>query len=70
MYLVELQFECFDNTTLTAVDKAINGLIEALRYNGQILGREFPIIMGDAEFLFVLYAQKKIACILNITRTM
>jgi predicted nucleic acid-binding Zn ribbon protein len=50
MYLVELTFECFDNTTLTAVDKAINGLIEALRYNGQILGREFPIIMGDAEF--------------------
>lgn len=50
MYLVELQFECFDNTTLTAVDKAINGLIEALRYNGQILGREFPIVMGEAEF--------------------
>ncbi|MGX9418754.1 Zn-ribbon-containing protein [Vibrio sp. RC27] len=50
MYLMELQFECFDNTTLTAVDKAINGLLEALRYNGQILGREFPIIMGDAEF--------------------
>jgi predicted nucleic acid-binding Zn ribbon protein len=50
MYLVELQFECFDNTTLTAVDNAINGLIEALRYNGQILGREFPIVMGEAEF--------------------
>ena len=50
MYLMELQFECFDDTTLTAVDKAVNGLVEALRYNGQILGREFPIVMGDAEF--------------------
>lgn len=51
MYVTELLFECFDNTTVNAVDKAINGLIEALRYNGQILGREFPIVMGDGTFL-------------------
>jgi len=50
MYVVELQFECFDNTTISAVDKAINGLMDALRYNGQVLGREFPIVMGDGEF--------------------
>ena len=50
MYVVELEFECFDNTTISAVDKAINGLMEALRYNGQILGREFPIIMGEGVF--------------------
>ena len=50
MYVVELQFECFDNTTVSAVDKAINGLMDALRYNGQVLGREFPIVMGDGEF--------------------
>ena len=47
---VELRFECFDNTTIDAVEKAINGLFDALRYNGQILGREFPIIIGDGEF--------------------
>ncbi|NRF62724.1 Zn-ribbon-containing protein [Vibrio coralliilyticus] len=50
MYVVELQFECFDNTTIYAVDKAINGLMDALRYNGQVLGREFPIVMGEGEF--------------------
>ncbi|MEK6213327.1 MAG: Zn-ribbon-containing protein, partial [Vibrio fluvialis] len=50
MYVVELQFECFDNTTISAVDKAINGLMDALRYNGQVLGREFPVILGEGEF--------------------
>ncbi|MFC3023051.1 Zn-ribbon-containing protein [Vibrio zhugei] len=50
MYVVELEFECFADTTITAVDKAINGLMEALRYNGQVLGREFPMIMGEGEF--------------------
>nr|WP_211092014.1 Zn-ribbon-containing protein [Vibrio agarilyticus] len=45
-----MQFECFDNTTISAVDKAINGLMDALRYNGQVLGREFPIVMGEGEF--------------------
>lgn len=50
MFVVEMQFECFDNTTVDAVDKAINGLMDALRYNGQVLGREFPIIMGEGEF--------------------
>ncbi|HBV74932.1 MULTISPECIES: Zn-ribbon-containing protein [Vibrio] len=50
MYVVELQFECFDNTTIDAVERSINGLLDALRYNGQVLGREFPIIIGDGEF--------------------
>ncbi|WCE30405.1 Zn-ribbon-containing protein [Vibrio sp. SCSIO 43137] len=50
MYVVELEFECFDNTTISAVDKAINGLMEALRFNGQILGREFPVVMGEGVF--------------------
>ncbi|MBM7038143.1 Zn-ribbon-containing protein [Vibrio ulleungensis] len=51
MFLVDIEFECFDNTTITAVEKAINGLYEALRFNGQILGREFPIAMGEGVFL-------------------
>ncbi len=50
MYVVELQFECFDNTTVAAVEGVISGLLEALRFNGQILGREFPVVMGDGEF--------------------
>ncbi|MEZ8095964.1 Zn-ribbon-containing protein [Photobacterium swingsii] len=50
MYVVEMSFECFDNTTISAVDQAINGLMDALRYNGQVLGREFPIVMDEAIF--------------------
>ena len=38
MYVVELEFECFDNTTISAVDKVINGLMDALRYNGTSIG--------------------------------
>ena len=49
MFVVELQFECFDNTTLSQVDIAINGLMDALRYNGQVLGREFPVEIGRAH---------------------
>lgn len=59
MFVVELQFECFDNTTVTAVDKAINGLMDALRYNGQVLGREFPIVMGEGEFFVRVVCPEK-----------
>ena len=50
MYVVEILFECFDDTTISAVDRSINGLMEALRYNGQVLGREFPVVMGEGVF--------------------
>lgn len=50
MYSVEIRFECFADTTMTAVERAINGLMEAWRHNGQLLGREFPIIQSGAEF--------------------
>ena len=59
MFVIELQFECFDNTTVTAVDKAINGLMDALRYNGQVLGREFPIVMGEGEFFVRVVCPEK-----------
>ena len=51
MIINELTFECFDNTTFSHVDTAINGLLDALRYNGQILGREFPILYQDGKFV-------------------
>jgi len=50
MYVVELNFECFDNTTFSLVEHAINGFMEALRYNGQVLGREFPVVVGEGTF--------------------
>lgn len=70
MYVVELQFECFDNTTISAVDKAINGLMDALRYNGQVLGREFPVILGEGEFYVRAVCPEKRACIRSITPTL
>ncbi|WP_298440521.1 Zn-ribbon-containing protein [uncultured Ferrimonas sp.] len=50
MYLFEIRFECYDNTTISAVERAINGLMEAWRHNGQLLGREFPLVQNGAEF--------------------
>lgn len=50
MFVCELMFECFENTTITKVEGAINGLMDALRFNGQVLGREFPLAMDDATF--------------------
>lgn len=51
MYTAELIFECYQDTTLDAVNHAITGLIDALRYNGQILGREFPTTVLDGQFV-------------------
>ncbi|MBE8167323.1 MAG: Zn-ribbon-containing protein [Shewanella sp.] len=50
MYVSELRFECFDDTTITAAEKSINNLLEALRANGQILGREFAVAFNDGDF--------------------
>ncbi|MGL4476360.1 MAG: Zn-ribbon-containing protein [Shewanella sp.] len=50
MFVVELRFECFADTSFTAVEQAINGLLEAYRANGQVLGREFAIAFNDGEF--------------------
>ena len=51
MFTAELTFECYQDTTIAAVDSAICQLVDALRYNGQILGREFPTSMGDGLFV-------------------
>ncbi|WP_163937330.1 Zn-ribbon-containing protein [Paraferrimonas sp. SM1919] len=50
MYSAEIHFECYADTTITAVEQAINFLLEGYRNNGQILGREFPIAAQGAEF--------------------
>ncbi len=50
MYILEMSFECYRDTTVAAVEKAIMQLVDALRYNGQILGREFPTSMDGAVF--------------------
>ncbi|MDP2562232.1 Zn-ribbon-containing protein [Psychrobium sp. 1_MG-2023] len=51
MILAKLTFECFEDTTITAVERAICGLITELKYNGQIIGQEFPTLLKDGYFV-------------------
>ena len=50
MFVIELRFEPFADTTISLAEKAINQYLEALRANGQILGREFAVAYNDGEF--------------------
>ncbi len=50
MFIKELTFECYQNTQYATVERAINNYFDMLRYNGQILGREFPIAMFAGWF--------------------
>jgi len=51
MILAKLTFECFEDTSITPVELAINGLITELKYNGQIIGQEFPTLLKDGYFI-------------------
>jgi predicted nucleic acid-binding Zn ribbon protein len=51
LFTAELTFECYQDSTLDAVNNAITQLVDALRYNGQILGREFPTSMQEGLFI-------------------
>lgn len=59
MHVVELRFECFDDTTITAAEKSINGLLEAYRANGQVLGREFAVAFNEGDFRVRLLMPEK-----------
>ncbi|MCG6201274.1 Zn-ribbon-containing protein [Psychromonas antarctica] len=51
MFIKEIRFECYQNTQYAAVERAINNYFDMLRYNGQILGREFPVAMFASWFV-------------------
>ncbi|MCF1426402.1 MAG: Zn-ribbon-containing protein [Shewanella sp.] len=59
MFVTELRFECFADTTITAAEKTINNLLEAYRANGQVLGREFAVAFNDGEFRVRLLTPEK-----------
>ncbi|GGI73986.1 Zn-ribbon-containing protein [Shewanella gelidii] len=59
MFVYELRFECFADTTISAAEKAINNVLEAMRANGQILGREFAVALNDGEFRVRLLTPEK-----------
>ncbi|GGB38847.1 Zn-ribbon-containing protein [Oceanisphaera marina] len=42
MWVCELHFDCYQDAQMAEVEPAIRQFIDALRYNGQIIGREFP----------------------------
>lgn len=42
MWVCELHFDCYQATSLDEAEPAIRQFIDALRYHGQIIGREFP----------------------------
>jgi predicted nucleic acid-binding Zn ribbon protein len=51
VFIKELRFECYQNTQYAMVERAINNYLDMLRYNGQILGREFPVAMFASWFV-------------------
>lgn len=63
MYVCQLTFQCQQELALDTAQQAIGRLLEEYRYNGQIIGREFPVIwMGDHfEVVFVCPEQDSLA---------
>lgn len=51
MYLAELRFKIIADTNLTAAEQAIRCYIEALIFNGQVIGREFPTAWQQDAFV-------------------
>lgn len=51
MYLAELRFKIIADTNLTAAEQAIRHYVEALIFNGQIIGREFPTAWQQDNFI-------------------
>lgn len=51
MYILELTFECYRDTSLGEAERAIVHYLDMLRYQGQILGREFPTSMHEGYFV-------------------
>lgn len=51
MFVADLTFDCYEDTTLEAAEQAIIRLVNALRFNGQIIGEEFPTVLKDGYFI-------------------
>lgn len=63
MYVCQLRFNCVADVELSVAQTAISKLLDEYRYNGQIIGREFPVILVDGYFevLFVCPEQDSVA---------
>lgn len=50
MWLAELKFRVLTNTSYTQAEQHIRLYLEALIFQGQIIGREFPTYLADTHF--------------------
>lgn len=63
MYVCQLSFQCELDVELADAQSAISNLLDEYRYNGQIIGREFPVILVEDKFevIFVCPEQDSLA---------
>jgi len=50
MYLCQLTFDCLIDVEVDNVQPLISKLLDEYRYNGQIIGREFPLLVNEGRF--------------------
>lgn len=63
MYVCQLTFQCLQEVSIEEAQTAISALLDEYRYNGQIIGREFPVIFNGEQFdvVFVCPEQNALA---------
>ncbi|MDC2888341.1 DUF2310 family Zn-ribbon-containing protein [Psychrosphaera sp. G1-22] len=63
MYVCQLSFNCAVDIEISEAQTVISALLDEYRYNGQIIGREFPVILVDDHFdvIFVCPEQDSVA---------
>ena len=59
MYVCCLTFDCFDDIDINTAQSCISALLDAYRYNGQVIGREFPITLTNSQFKVTLVCPEK-----------
>ncbi len=59
MYVCNLTFDCLDDIDINTAQSCISALLDAYRYNGQIIGREFPITLTNEQFVVTFVCPEK-----------
>lgn len=59
MYVCQLKFDCLDDVDISTAQQCISALLDAYRYNGQIIGREFPITLAQQQFTVTFVCPEK-----------
>lgn len=59
MYVFQLTFKCLEDIDINTAQQALSDLLDSYRYNGQIIGREFPIALSNGIFTVSLVCPDK-----------